>query len=833
MTRIWKWAACAAIFSFTLAGCAPVESEVDSVTPAPGTVTESAEVIIVVDFSHSMSAESITTSTFMVVGSESGKVSGSFAFYAGETQVEFTPTVPFIEGEVVTVTLSDAISSQSDKNLDPYSWSFDIVPPVVIPPTPIQIVSTAPMIESNSGARSGLLQIGVNTPFNPFSIGDDTVRVEGSRSGRRDVSFVDVLLSFDILKFNVDRPFIAGERVSMVLTPSLEGVTGGQPLESLVQFTVRNSGSLWPAATHASGTALAGGQIVFFDSDSDGLEEWATISPAGIVTVQDVTITGLGNVTSWDLDQELAGAAAGDFDADGRVDLVVLSASGDRIMFFRGSASLALLLENPLSLPLDQPATGLISGHCDSDGTIDLVLFDDAGVSIAWGDNLNPLESQSALPALSPIGAPAVGDFDADALPDLAVAIFGGDIAILRNLGDRSFHHELTLLPSTEATGVLALSLDGDDLTDLVATTGEGEMSTAFLPVGGLDFDAVTLFTNAAGTGAVAADWNGDGDIDLLAPVADGSGVRISLGMGDGNLLSPTVQTTSGIVTWLRLGDTNGDGVLDLATVNDLGEWKVALGDAANPPLINRIRVGDLSATSGETGVPFVVTADSEVDLEAYTLVLDFDPTLVSMQSFSTFGTDAANFGAEFEIPNIDNATGTAILAVIVDFLPPFDGTVLPSGLGLTVAGGFLSIDGSAPSGSTLLAPTDGLGTPPTDNSFVNGGLTITPTELLAGTLTITGGTAPPPPGPEFIRGDANFDGLVDLSDAPFLQNYLSAGGSAPPCFDAADANDDGIVNVADAIFLYDYLFSGASAPPMPFPLAGSDPTTDSLNCSP
>ena len=152
MTRIWKWAACAAIFSFTLAGCAPVESEVDSVTPAPGTVTESAEVIIVVDFSHSMSAESITTSTFMVVGSESGKVSGSFAFYAGETQVEFTPTVPFIEGEVVTVTLSDAISSQSDKNLDPYSWSFDIVPPVVIPPTPIQIVSTAPMIESNSGA---------------------------------------------------------------------------------------------------------------------------------------------------------------------------------------------------------------------------------------------------------------------------------------------------------------------------------------------------------------------------------------------------------------------------------------------------------------------------------------------------------------------------------------------------------------------------------------------------------------------------------------------------------------------------------------------------------
>lgn len=85
-----------------------------------------------------------------------------------------------------------------------------------------------------------------------------------------------------------------------------------------------------------------------------------------------------------------------------------------------------------------------------------------------------------------------------------------------------------------------------------------------------------------------------------------------------------------------------------------------------------------------------------------------------------------------------------------------------------------------------------------------------------------------------FIRGDANFDGKVDLSDSIFLNNYLFKGGSLPSCNDAADANDDGKVDISDGIYLNNYLFLGTgSAPPAPYPDAGFDPTQDEIGCGP
>lgn len=83
-----------------------------------------------------------------------------------------------------------------------------------------------------------------------------------------------------------------------------------------------------------------------------------------------------------------------------------------------------------------------------------------------------------------------------------------------------------------------------------------------------------------------------------------------------------------------------------------------------------------------------------------------------------------------------------------------------------------------------------------------------------------------------FIRGDANFDGRVDLSDSIFLNNYLFKGGSSPGCNDAADVNDDGKVDISDGIYLNNYLFLGTgSPPPEPYPGAGVDPTIDELGC--
>jgi hypothetical protein len=54
---------------------------------------------------------------------------------------------------------------------------------------------------------------------------------------------------------------------------------------------------------------------------------------------------------------------------------------------------------------------------------------------------------------------------------------------------------------------------------------------------------------------------------------------------------------------------------------------------------------------------------------------------------------------------------------------------------------------------------------------------------------------------PLLLRGDANGDEVINVSDAVFTLLALFVGGfGAPPCEDAADSNDDGALDVADSI---------------------------------
>ncbi|MBM3789545.1 MAG: DUF1565 domain-containing protein [Acidobacteria bacterium] len=82
-----------------------------------------------------------------------------------------------------------------------------------------------------------------------------------------------------------------------------------------------------------------------------------------------------------------------------------------------------------------------------------------------------------------------------------------------------------------------------------------------------------------------------------------------------------------------------------------------------------------------------------------------------------------------------------------------------------------------------------------------------------------------------FIRGDANRDLRLDLSDPINILTYLFADSDTPACLDVYDVNDDGELDIGDPIGLLNYLFAGSSAPMAPFPFAGKDPTPDLLRC--
>ena len=84
----------------------------------------------------------------------------------------------------------------------------------------------------------------------------------------------------------------------------------------------------------------------------------------------------------------------------------------------------------------------------------------------------------------------------------------------------------------------------------------------------------------------------------------------------------------------------------------------------------------------------------------------------------------------------------------------------------------------------------------------------------------------------QFIRGDSNLDGQVDISDPVALLGILFLGNEDPGCADAQDANDSGEADISDAIFTLTYLFAGGRMPPPPFGECGCDETDDdALDC--
>ena len=63
------------------------------------------------------------------------------------------------------------------------------------------------------------------------------------------------------------------------------------------------------------------------------------------------------------------------------------------------------------------------------------------------------------------------------------------------------------------------------------------------------------------------------------------------------------------------------------------------------------------------------------------------------------------------------------------------------------------------------------------------------------------------------LRGDANNDDQVNLTDAVFLLNYLFLESSPPECVAVADSNKNDSVDLTDAVYLLNYLFLNGPAP--------------------
>jgi len=228
------------------------------------------------------------------------------------------------------------------------------------------------------------------------------------------------------------------------------------------------------------------------------------------------------------------------------------------------------------------------------------------------------------------------------------------------------------------------------------------------------------------------------------------------------------------------------------------------------------------SNSSASTEIQIEQTSGTPIPCGGFSMGIGFDPILLTALS--------VNAGPELEA--LDGGNGpdffeVSILTEGVTIACLFDFTLQSSLIFspvVTVAQvEYEVLPAFPPSTGEIVSFVGSLGAPPVANVVATiAGDSIVP-ELFGTRLVLY-------QIPNFIRGDCNNDGTLDIGDPIFLLGVLFAGMTGNECDDALDSNDDGLIDIADSVRTLGFLFS--SADPLPAPSAcGTDPTTDGLDC--
>jgi VCBS repeat protein len=245
-----------------------------------------------------------------------------------------------------------------------------------------------------------------------------------------------------------------------------------------------------------------------------------------------------------------AGVAVGDFNGDGKLDLVLVNQSGANsiltVALGRGTGGFRLPISTTVAVPAaaDGP---VFTGDFNGDHKLDIVFWGCDGfcVSLGKGDGTFGLTTGYSDPSNVPFG---VGDLNGDGKLDVINPshVFFGN-------GDGTFQTPATSL--TGAPCVLA-DVNRDGKLDLI---GDGVQ----LGNGDGTFQSPIAIAGIGYCPAVA-DFDGDGKLDLATAVAL-HGVAILSGNGDGTFQPPVYyRAGEDFPPGFVVGDFNGDGKPDL-----------------------------------------------------------------------------------------------------------------------------------------------------------------------------------------------------------------------------------------------------------------------------
>ncbi len=335
-----------------------------------------------------------------------------------------------------------------------------------------------------------------------------------------------------------------------------------------VYFPIRAPAASVFLAPNPGATPLAG-PVVTGDFNNDGKVDLVVGQTSSDGTTGSLLFyKGMGNGTfaapvTTTSSLPVMGLLAADINGDGRLDVMIGTINGD----FGPVTGIAFLGDGTGHFT---EKTGFGSGDfgpgpiafadLNGDGVLDVVFGSEVQGSgtiyffLGNGNGNFTLKSKQDING-SP-GFAAIGDFNGDGKLDVAVPDSGGVDIFIGN-GDGTFHPFIATTACTIPGGIAAADFDGDGKLDLAVgqlciLRGNGDGT----------FSAGANYGSGS-AGVIVGDFNGDGKLDVVT-----AGVLVYLGNGDGTFQPPLASPgfASNLSPALPFGDFNHDGELDIAT---------------------------------------------------------------------------------------------------------------------------------------------------------------------------------------------------------------------------------------------------------------------------
>jgi hypothetical protein len=531
--------------------------------------------------------------------------------------------------------------------------------------------------------------------------------------------------------------------------------------------------------------------------------------------------------------------AVADFNGDGFPDLAIANSGGNNVTVLLGNGSGGFTAASGSPFSAGNSPQSVAVGDFNNDGHPDLAVADHMAnqVTVLLGNGSGGFTTDTSSPFAvggGPVSV-AVGDFNGDGNADLAVANYGGGVTVLLGNGSGGFT-AASGSPFSAGSGpqsVAVADFNGDGFPDLAVADTNGNNVTVLLGNGSGGFTAASgspFSTGNSPQSVAVGDFNGDGYPDIATANAGDNNVTVLLGDGSGGFTAATGSPFSAGNTpeSLAVGDFNGVGLPGLAIANG-GDNDVTLLLNSAPDITANPRSLTFYASTGQAASASIpISIASTQSGSTYTVLANQTWLQASPVSNPTGST------ANVTLSAASSSLSAGTYSGIVRFIAPsfFDATTSVT-LNVTNPSGTLSPDSSSPFAvgnspyAVALADFNGDGHQDLaiTDSQSSGGVTVLLGNGLGGFTAASGSpfaTGAYPGG--VAAADFNGDGHPDLAIANNLGNVTVLLGNGSGSFTAAPGSPFAAASGATSVAVAD--FNGDGYPDLAVANSGASNVT-------